>query len=291
MTTGTIFNIQSYSLHDGPGIRTVVFLKGCPLRCIWCSNPESQLPHPEIYFDKGKCIWEKGCSRCEGVCSVHAIQNGSLNFDLCTNCSQCAAVCPSKACSVYGTEVTVAEVLEKVERERVFYRHGKGGMTLSGGEPLVQGDFAVELLREAKRRRLHTAIETCGCCKSDDLRKAAAYLDYVMFDIKLMDEKKHIQYTGGSNRLILENIKILFEEFPHIPKRIRTPVIPTVNDTEEEIGAIREFLSPYSNFTYELLPYHRFGQNKYAMLGRNYPDLPKEVEEIAFEMLKTKYVN
>jgi len=288
MTTGIVFNIQSYSLHDGPGIRTTVFLKGCPLRCVWCSNPESQRPEPEIYFDKSKCIADKGCDRCIGSCQTNAIGNGVLDFERCSGCLACASVCPSKAVSVYGERMTVSDVLDKVERESVFYRHGNGGMTLSGGEPLLQAEFAVALLQEARRRRIHTAIETCGFCNTRDLREAARYLDYIMFDIKMMDDEEHIRYTGSSNRIILENIEMLFKEYPDIPKVIRTPVIPSVNDQKEDIEGIKAFLAQYDNYTYELLAYHRFGQSKYAMLGRAYADLPEKLDEDRLEDLRKR---
>lgn len=283
---GTVFNIQSYSLHDGPGIRTVVFLKGCPLRCTWCANPESQQGEPELYFDKAKCIYEKGCHCCESVCQRGAVKKGELEFDKCSHCLKCETVCPSKALSVYGKDMTVLEVVEAVEREQVFYRHGKGGITLSGGEPFMQSEFAVELLRTAKKHRIHTAVETCGYCSTNVLQAAAEFLDYIMYDIKLFDDEKHLRYTGVSNRLILENLTMLFEKFPNTPKLIRTPVIPTVNDNVEEIKKIKGFLSRFDNYTYELLPYHRFGENKYKMLGRDCPKLPKKLDEEKFKLLR-----
>lgn len=284
--TGTVLNIQSYSLHDGSGIRTVVFLKGCPLRCKWCSNPESQETKPQIFFDSKKCIHDKGCDLCSFVCQNNAASGGRIDFSLCRNCKKCAEVCPSKAVGVYGNSMTAEQVVDIAERESAFYRHGGGGLTLSGGEPFMQGEFAVEILREAKRRRINTAAETCGCCDTDILRQAAALLDEVMFDVKFLDEKKHIRYTGGSNRMILRNLEMLFEEFPNLHKHIRTPVIPGVNDNEEDIGAIADFLKGRKNFTYELLPYHRFGERKYTMLGRSCPDLPQRLDEEKLEKLK-----
>ena len=282
---GVVFNIQSYSLHDGPGIRTAVFLKGCPLRCLWCANPESQSPEPEIYFDEEKCIYGKGCGWCDGICPEKALHAGKISFGRCTNCRQCVSSCPARALQVYGQEMTVEDVISAVEREQVFYRHGDGGMTLSGGEPFFQGDFAISLLKEAKSRHIHTAAETCGFCDEAVLREAAGFLDCILFDIKLMGDEAHRKYTGVSNRLILSNLKMLDREFPHIPKRIRTPVIPTVNDAEKDIIAIREHISSMGNCTYELLPYHRFGQKKYAMLGRKYPDLPQELSRETWEKL------
>lgn len=283
--TGTVFNIQPYSLHDGPGIRTVVFLKGCPLRCIWCANPESQRTVPEIYFDKDKCIAEKGCNWCNGKCPTNAI-NSSINFEKCTNCLICSKFCPSKALSVYGKTTSVSDVMQEVESQQAFYRHGSGGITLSGGEPLMQGDFAVEILKTARKNRIHTAIETCGYCSEEVILSAGEYLDYIMYDIKLFDDEKHKKYTGVSNEKIIRNLELLFKKFPKTPKLIRTPVIPTVNDNEKEITAIKKFLSKFDNYTYELLPYHRFGQKKYTMLGRDYPQLPKELDKDKFQNLK-----
>lgn len=283
---GTVFNIQSYSLHDGPGIRTIVFLKGCPLRCIWCSNPESQETHPQVYLDSSKCIHDKGCNFCGEICPKGAAVNGGLNFERCDHCGKCVEACPSKAIGLYGRTMTASELVDRAERESAFYRHGRGGITLSGGEPFMQGEFALEILREAKQRRIHTAAETCGCCDTDVLRQAAELLDYILFDIKILDEQKHINYTGGSNKRILQNLDMLFAEFPKLHKHIRTPVIPTVNDNEQDIAAIKSFLKGRENYTYELLPYHRFGQGKYKMLGRTYPDLPERLDESLFERLK-----
>lgn len=284
--TGTVFNIQHYSLHDGPGIRTVVFLKGCPLRCIWCSNPESQETYPQVYFDEAKCIYDKGCNMCSQICSYGAFSAGSLDHTKCKNCGRCAAVCPSKAVSVYGKAMSAEEIIQIVEQDSVFYRHGKGGLTLSGGEPFMQGEFALEILRLAKEHRIGTAAETCGCCDTEILRKAAKLLDSILFDVKMLDAQKHLRYTGGSNKMILQNLEMLFEEFPDLHKRIRTPVIPTVNDTPDDIAAIRDFLKGRKNYTYELLPYHRFGQGKYTMLGRKYPDLPERLDAGIFGRLK-----
>ena len=284
--TGTVFNVQNYSLHDGPGIRTVVFLKGCPLRCIWCCNPESQEAYPQIYFDKAKCISDKGCDLCSRVCTADAFSEGELKFTRCTECGKCAQVCPSKAVGIYGRQMTAEEVVESAEQESAFYRHGGGGITLSGGEPFMQGEFALEILKTAKERRISTAAETCGCCDKETLRKAAVFLDHIMFDVKMLDDQKHIKYTGSPNRTILENLEMLFDEFPELHKCIRTPVIPTVNDTEDDIAAIAGFLKGRNNYTYELLPYHRFGQGKYKLLGRSYPDLPESIDESRFQKLK-----
>lgn len=283
---GIVFNVQPYSLHDGPGIRTIVFLKGCHLRCIWCSNPESQEFYPQVYLDSAKCINKNGCDLCEAVCAEKAVINGCLKHCLCNNCGKCLETCPSRALNVYGKAMSVEEVLNIVERESTFYSHGSGGITLSGGEPFAQGEFAVELLKEAKKRRIHTAAETCGYCSTEVLQSAAQYLDYIMYDVKCIDKEKHKRFTGRNNLLILNNLEMLFNEFPLLHKHIRTPVIPTFNDNEEDISKITEFLRGRKNYTYELLPYHRFGQGKYALLNRTYPNLPEKLDDVLFEKLK-----
>ncbi|MBQ8962087.1 MAG: glycyl-radical enzyme activating protein [Ruminococcus sp.] len=284
--TGTVFNIQPYSLHDGPGIRTIVFLKGCPLRCKWCSNPESQSPYPEVAFDREKCIADKGCRFCEGVCQIEGFSPSETNARLKGRCQQFCEVCPSGALTVYGKEMSPEQILDRVEADSAFYSHGKGGLTLSGGEPFMQGQFALEILREAKRRRISTAAETCGFCDTEVLRQAAGLLDYVLFDIKLLDSERHRLHTGVPNELILSNLEMLFSEFPELHKHIRTPVIPTVNDSLEDIGAISRFLSGRENYSYELLPYHRFGTGKYALLGRGYADIPEKVDDELMAELK-----
>lgn len=288
---GIVFNIQHYSLHDGPGIRTIVFLKGCHLRCQWCSNPESQEFYPQVYFDSSKCISEKGCDLCESVCTEKAMQKGKMQRLLCNNCGRCLEICPSKALNVYGKKMSVDEILDSVERENAFYSHGNGGITLSGGEPFAQGEFATELLRNAKKRRIHSAVETCGYCDTEILREAAKYLDYIMYDIKCMDSDKHQRFTGRDNKLIIENLEMLFNEFPLVHKHIRTPVIPSFNDSEDDIKSIAEFLDGRENYSYELLPYHRFGQGKYKLLGREYASFPAQLDETLFMGLKRYCVN
>ena len=284
--TGTVFNIQSYSLHDGPGIRTVVFLKGCPLRCGWCANPESQEPYPEVFFDREKCLSSQGCTFCKPIGGIDSFDAAEFNQRAKGECAAFESICPCKALSVYGKKMTVKEVIDRVETESAFYGD-EGGMTLSGGEPFMQSEFALELLREARQRHILTAAETCGMVSKDVMREAAGLLDYILYDIKLLDEQRHILHTRCSNRQILENLEMLFEEFPKLHKRIRTPVITTVNDSEEDISAIVSFLRGRENYSYELLPYHRFGVKKYAMLGRSYKGYPEHLDTERFKKLKT----
>ncbi len=288
---GLVFNIQRYSLHDGPGIRTLVFLKGCALRCLWCSNPESQRLEPELAYNEDKCIGTKECAFCRDVCPSGAVKEKdnrivSIDRTLCDACLQCADACPSLALSVFGKPMTVNEVLEAVEADGDFYGRSGGGMTLSGGEPLVQAGFACELLKEAKRRRINTSIETCGFVEWKDLEQACGYLDSILFDIKSMNPVKHKQFTGVSNEKILENFKRLCERFPALAKRVRTPVIPGFNDTEEDIEAIVDFIRGNPNIEYELLAYHRLGQPKYLYLGREYALVDIRVDDERMKALE-----
>ena len=285
--TGTVFNIQKYSVHDGPGIRTIVFLKGCSLSCGWCSNPESQARQPELAYNAGRCLTLSKCVRCVEVCVRGALirqDDDTLRIDRerCKDCSMpCADACPSQGMIIYGSEKSVDDVLRVVEQDAAFYIRSGGGMTLSGGEPLMQIDFAAALLREARRRRLKTAIETCGMVPWTSFEAAAPHLTSVLFDIKHMDSAKHTQQTGRPNTAILENFRKLATEFPSLPILARTPIIPGFNDSVEDVRAIAEFLKPFAHVQYELLPYHRLGTQKYTFLDRVAPmgdvTLPTEI--------------
>ena len=274
---GMVFNVQKYSVHDGPGIRTIVFLKGCSLSCRWCSNPESQQREPELAFNAGRCLGVSKCGHCIMACPYGSITLGEddkLRIDRshCTACHMpCAAACPAQGLLVYGKQRTVDDVLNVVEQDMAFYARSGGGLTLSGGEPLLQGEFAVALLREARARRIKTAVETCGMVSAETVRAAAEYLNYVLFDIKHMDSAEHEAQTGLSNRHILENFRILAEEFPDLPILARTPIIPGFNDSEQAVTAIAQFLKPYDRVEYEMLPYHRLGTQKYQFLDRPVP--------------------
>ena len=274
---GMVFNVQKYSVHDGPGIRTIVFLKGCSLSCRWCSNPESQQREPELAFNAGRCLGVSKCGHCIVACPYGSITLGDddklrVNRSHCTACHMpCAAACPAQGLLVYGKQRTVDDVLNVVEQDMAFYARSGGGLTLSGGEPLLQGEFAVALLREARARRIKTAVETCGMVSADTIRAAAEHLNYVLFDIKHMDSAEHEAQTGLPNKRILENFRILAEEFPNLPILARTPIIPGFNDSEQAITNIAQFLKPYEHVEYEMLPYHRLGTQKYQFLDRPVP--------------------
>lgn len=292
-----VFNIQHYSLHDGPGIRTIVFLKGCPLRCRWCCNPESQSYTPEVSYVQKKCIGEEACGFCRNACPDEAVffdGNGHAVIDRfkCGNCLKCTSVCPSRAMKREGKQYSVPELLDMVERDAMFYSRSGGGLTVSGGEPLSHGSFLIRLLKEAKKRRIHTAMETCGFAEPETLLEAAEYLDTVLFDIKSMDDEKHRAYTGQGNGRILTNFQKLCESYPKLPKKVRTPVIPGFNDTPEDLEKILSFLRDKPNVSYEPLPYHSFGRGKYHALGRPYEmgarKLSDEMREL-IEKIKKSY--
>ncbi len=275
-SSGTIFNIQKYSVHDGPGIRTIVFFKGCPLECRWCSNPESQSFKRELAFNAGRCLGFEKCVRCLKACPRAAIgQDGDapvFDRDRCAGCDMpCVDACPASGVIAYGQRRTVDEVLKVVEQDGLFYSRSGGGLTLSGGEPLAQPEFALALLREARKRRLNTAMETCGCVPWDVLRQACGLLNTLLFDIKCLDSGLHKAFTGKGAELIQDNFRKVAEAFPGLPVHARTPVIPGFNDTPEQIRAIAAFVAQFPNVTYELLPYHRLGTQKYQFLGRDVP--------------------
>ncbi|HWR42009.1 (2S)-3-sulfopropanediol dehydratase activating enzyme [Sporomusa sp.] len=293
--SGYVFNIQRYSLHDGLGIRTVVFLKGCPLQCRWCSNPESQKFTPELAYNKSKCIGYEACSRCQKVCTYGAVgqsQDGTieLSWDNCQHCFQCVDQCPSKALHTFGRQMNVADIVKVVEADSAFYMRSGGGLTISGGEPLMQADFVIDILKEAKKRRIDATIETCGYALWDDLRRVGDYLKTIIFDIKSMNSDKHKEFTGVNNDSILANLTALRITFPQLHILVRTPVIPGFNDSEADIGAILNYIEGWPNISYELLPYHRLGQQKYKYLGRDYSMEAAQLNEEKMKMLNA-YIN
>lgn len=276
-TKGIIFNIQRLALHDGPGLRTLVFLKGCPLRCLWCSNPESRASGPELAFKEGRCIGTMECGRCLNICNIGAIKVNDrthkvrIDRSACQSIGRCASVCPSGALEILGRRISVKEVLKTVEEETIFHSRSGGGVTLSGGEPLLQRDFARALLEQSKKRGMDTALETCGAVDGKSIERVCEFADTIYYDIKCIDKVKHRAFTGHSNEGILANFERLCKKFPEKAIIVRTPVIPSVNDTEEEIMAILKFIKNNRNvIEYELLPYHRFGEPKYAYLGKEY---------------------
>lgn len=270
--TGRIFNIQKFSVHDGPGVRDTVFMKGCPLRCVWCSNPESQSARPQIGWRDKKCI---GCNVCLSVCPSHALSKdarGRLHRDasLCTLCMECSKKCYAKAMHVYGEELTVDEAYQRVRDKPLAWRTD-GGVTVSGGEPLMQAEFVAVFLERFRRLSIHTAIETTLYAPFGKVALVAAHCSLIYADMKFFSSPKHRKYTGVDNALIKENFLRLKEEFPRVKLIARTPVIPGINDDMEELGAIADFLKKVPGLDdYELLPFHAFGAPKYEQLGMRY---------------------
>lgn len=257
---GTVFDIMKYAIHDGPGIRTVVFLKGCPLRCWWCHNPESQAPGPELMLNPDRCI---SCGECLTVCPT------GTDPTLCTDCLRCVDVCHAGARTTAGRTMTVAQVITEIMKDAIFYEESGGGVTFSGGEPLMQPDFLCSLLEQCKARDLHTAIETSGFGRQEDLLRSAAKTDLFLYDLKLMDDDLHRKYTGASNRTILANLQALAAVHANIIVRI--PVIPGINDSAENISATAAFAASLGGVReIHLLPYHTAGSHKYTRLGQRY---------------------
>jgi pyruvate formate lyase activating enzyme len=263
---GLITNIQRFSINDGPGIRTAVFIKGCPLRCQWCHNPETQKFLPELLYDSKLCI---GCGKCNEVCpACHSVENGFHSFSRweCNNCGKCAEICPSTALSVCGKQMSIDEIIKVVIADRIFYKQN-GGMTISGGEPFSQGEFAIELLREAKMNGIHCAAETCGAVAPDILLRAAKFTDLFLYDIKETSRDRHKALTGRGNTLILKNLAILSEAGANII--MRAPIIPGANDRAEHFEALGKLAEKIVGVrSVDVMTYHRAGNGKYKELGR-----------------------
>jgi len=269
MATGTVFNIQRYSIHDGPGIRTTVFLKGCPLNCWWCQNPESQLSGQEMIFWGDRCI---GCGACSTICLSSAIQikNGIpvTEKGKCILCGKCIEKCPTLAREMIGEKLTTEEVIKEIEKDLVFYEESGGGVTFSGGEPLGQSEFLEGLLNGCREKKIHTAVDTSGYISWEILNKISLKVDLFLYDLKLMDNERHKKYTGVSNEIILENLEKLSTVHNNI--FVRFPVIPGINDDYQNIREMGEFLSPLEITQVNLLSYHYMGKDKYRRLGSTY---------------------
>ena len=262
---GYIFNVQSYCIHDGPGIRSTVFLKGCPLKCLWCHNPESQRAVPELMFYEDKCV---ACGTCAGACPQTAIEwtagtKPCTERSVCDACGQCANVCPVGAREITGKTASVADVLEQVLSDKMFFDGSGGGMTVSGGEPLFQPDFTAALLECAQAEGIHTAIESCNFASGDIIDKVYRHVDLALCDIKHMDTDIHRRITGVPNEQILSNI-IYIRNVLKKPVAIRVPVVPGYNGDLENIAATAEFIKTKldTDVPLHLLPYHRLGEAK-----------------------------
>lgn len=274
---GQVFNIMKYAVHDGPGIRTTIFLKGCPLNCWWCHNPESQELEPQLTFFPNRCI---GCMDCISACNENAITavNGTVVTDLnkCKNNGDCTLVCFAEAREMAGNSMSVDEVVKEVLKDKVFYDESGGGVTFSGGEPLMQSSFLVEILKRIKELGIHITIDTCGFAPSEVVKEVAQLTDLFLFDLKHMNSEKHEKYTGVSNTLILKNLNMLHKMGKDI--KIRIPVIPGFNNSKVELEDFKNYISTLKNVKeVNLLPYHSIGQEKYNRIGRQYK--MKDVKE------------
>ncbi|MFH1107769.1 MAG: glycyl-radical enzyme activating protein [Planctomycetota bacterium] len=262
---GLVLNIQRYSIHDGPGIRTTVFLKGCPLRCSWCHNPESQNSAPEVLLFPARCV---RCGACLDACPNGAIAQAAANDRLrCVRCGTCTDVCPSGARRLAGRSLSVGDVFHAVDKDRLFYDESGGGVTFSGGEPLMQAEFLTACLRACRDRGYHTAVDTCGHAPTTQLLDVAAETDLFLYDLKLMDAQRHEEFLGVSNELILENARVISAR--GVPIWLRFPLIPGMNDDKDNLAALGRFARSLPTVQHlDVLPYHGLGSDKYARIGR-----------------------
>jgi pyruvate formate lyase activating enzyme len=289
--TGIVTDIQHYSVHDGPGIRTIVFLKGCPMRCKWCSNPETQEIYPELGYNVKSCILCKTCvSVCPEKCIIATDESIMVDREKCIRCFKCQQVCSTGALRRFGYTKTTEEVMDEVKKDMVFYEYSGGGLTLSGGECLVQHDFVLDLLKSAKKSGINTAIETTGYAEENILLMVAEYPDHILYDLKHIYPQRHKDMTGVSNELILSNLQQLVDKgFKPV---IRIPVVPGFNDDENTIDGFIEIMSKLGLKTVHLLPLHHLGKNKYQQLDKDYffkelitPD-KKDMEKIKNSFLE-----
>lgn len=282
--TGKIFDMQGFSVHDGPGIRLTVFLKGCPLRCPWCHSPESQLFCSELSWIELRCIGIEKCGGCLGTCPNNAISPGvrkkpeqtekrliHVDRSKCGNCGRCADICPAKALYMCGADYTVPEVMERVKRELPFFQNSGGGVTFSGGECLCQPEFLLAALKCCKEEGIHTAVDTSGYVPRDFIESVFPYTDIFLYDLKCMNSGKHKDVLGVSNDLIIENVQMISKDGGKL--HIRIPLIPLFNDSREEFEAYGRFIQSLGKSveTVQLLPYHKLGVTKWARLQRNNP--------------------
>lgn len=286
-----IINIQKYSIHDGDGIRTTIFLKGCPLSCLWCHNPESQNYGEELMYNGEKCT---GCMACIDICPQRAISKEEnqvfTDRNKCNLCKACIDYCVNNAREFVGKEYKVAQLVKEAEKDRMFYEESGGGITLSGGEVMTQNmDYIEELLKKLKKKGYNIAIDTCGQAPYENYTRVLNYVDTFLYDIKLMDNEKHIKYIGKSNKLILDNLKKLSEARANI--NIRIPLVESINTDDESIEDFIKFLKNNINVKkINLLPYHNTGKSKYERLQKVYEGVNFEApSKERMETIKDKF--
>ena len=263
---GKIVSIKKFEIHDGDGVRTTLFLKGCPLKCRWCHNPESIAPSANLFYNPQKCI---NCGECLNICDCHTTKNALhiLNRENCTSCGKCADVCLGDALALYGKEISADDLLPKLLEDKPFFEESGGGVTLSGGEPLMQSEFCAEILKSLKENGINTAVDTCGYAKKQDIDRVLPFTDTFLYDIKAINPEVHKKCTGVTNENILENIKYI--DSLNKPIEVRIPLVPTMNN--EEMPEIAKFLSGLKNIKkIKILPYHSFGASKYEYIGKEY---------------------
>ncbi len=266
-----VFNIERFAIHDGPGIRTCIFLQGCPLHCVWCANPESQTIARKLMFMEGKCT---GCGRCVSVCPVHAVSilNGKAVTDrtVCMNCGRCTQTCLNDARTISGKAMDLKEIHDEIIKDKAYYTSTAGGATFSGGEPVSHGRELLPLLKQLQEDGISIAFETCGHAALSQYQAIEPYVNHWLFDIKSLDPIKLKHYTGADLSVILTNLSFLAKNHP-AKITIRVPVIPTVNNTMKDMEKLAELMHDLALTKADLLPYHTLGMSKYRQLGMPYP--------------------
>jgi glycyl-radical enzyme activating protein len=288
-------DVKKFAVHDGPGVRTTLFLKGCPMKCIWCHNPEGIIAKAEMAYYRHKCI---GCGECIGVCpnGAHSFEGGEHRFfrERCTACGACETACLGEAMKRFGRTIDVDEAVRIVLEDRTFYTTSNGGVTVSGGEPLLYADFVMELFGRMREEGIHTAVDTCGCVGWEEFEKVLPVTDIFLYDVKHIDSEKHRELTGRGNERILDNLKKLSDTGTRI--EIRMPLVPEHNADDETVGRIGDFLGTLNIERMKVLPYHSLARSKYAALGKTdtMPDVEPPTDDMlrrAVEILRARGVN